>query len=59
MATVVRHEFLGSTFWFVLLCLTGIGIPMAVLYLLNGTITVHHEVEEPEALIDQLRYKAV
>ena len=41
MAKIVRHEFIGSPIIFFALCLSGIGIPLAILYLITGTVTVH------------------
>jgi hypothetical protein len=45
MATVARYEFMGSWILFSLLCITGVGIPVAILYLLNGTIRVEEQVD--------------
>jgi len=40
MATISRYEFTGSWIFFWFLCITGVGIPVAILYLLNGTIRI-------------------
>jgi len=53
MPKIIRYQFMGSTFWFWLLCITTIGIPIALLYLLNGTIRVEHELKDPERFIEE------
>lgn len=55
MPKIVRHEFMGSTIVFWLLCLTAVMIPVAILYLVNGTIRIEHEVDEPEEFVKQYR----
>lgn len=55
MAKVVRYEFLGSVFWFCLLCLTVIGIPLALLHLMDGTVRFEEDVRDPTALLDAYR----
>ncbi len=37
MSRIVRYQFVGSWLWFWLLCITGVGIPFAILQLVNGT----------------------
>jgi hypothetical protein len=54
MSKIVRYEFEGSWILFQLLCVTLIGIPYAVLYLLNGTVRIETEVDDPERLVQQL-----
>lgn len=56
MAKIIRYQFMGSmlVFWF--LCITGIGIPIAILYLINGTIRLEDEVLDPERFVEE--YKA-
>ncbi|NIM49277.1 MAG: hypothetical protein GTN78_19860 [Gemmatimonadales bacterium] len=56
MAKIVRHEFMGSAIIFYLLCLSVIGIPAAVLYMLAGTVTVEEDIEDPTEFLRQ--YKA-
>ena len=51
MAKVRRNEFMGSTVIFWLLCITIIGIPVAVLYLINGTLTVEEDIDDSEEFI--------
>ncbi|MGC9950926.1 MAG: hypothetical protein ABSF64_31560 [Bryobacteraceae bacterium] len=51
MSRVVRNEFMGSWLLFSLLCLTVIGIPLAVLYLVTCTIRVETEMQDPEGFV--------
>ena len=55
MAKLVRCEFMGSpiVFWF--LCVTIILIPVAIVYLVNGTVRVEHDVDDPEKFIEDFR----
>lgn len=55
MAKFVRHEFMGSEILFILLCLSGIGIPFAILYLISDTVTVEEEVENPTEFLVQYK----
>jgi len=55
MSNIVRYEFMGSWLLFWLLCMTGIGIPFAVLYLLNGTLRIENEVADPEQFVSAFR----
>ena len=55
MGKIVRHEFLGSRFLFILLCLTGIGIPAAVLYLIKATVTIEEELDNPTEFLEAFR----
>ncbi len=55
MATISRYEFMGSWLYFWLLCVTGVGLPVAFLYLLNGTIHVQEQVEDGEAAVSAVR----
>ena len=55
MSKIVRYDFMGSWIYFWLLCITGIGIPFALLYLLNGTIQTHTEVSDPERFVQEFR----
>jgi hypothetical protein len=55
MATISRYEFMGNWFYFWLLCITAIGLPLAVLYLLNGTIRVEEQVADAEGVVSALR----
>jgi hypothetical protein len=55
MATISRYEFMGSWLYFWLFCITGVGIPLAVLYLLNGTVRVETQVDDGERAVSALR----
>ena len=56
MSRIVRHEFLGSWLWFWFCCVTGVLIPYALLYLINGTVKIETEMEDPEAFL--IAYRA-
>ena len=47
MGSITRYDFLGSEILFVLLALTGVGIPVAILYLLRNTVAIEEKMENP------------
>ena len=58
MGKVVWHEFVGSWFIFILLCLlclTIVGIPVAILYLVEHVVTVEEEMKNPSEFMDNFR----
>jgi hypothetical protein len=55
MSKVVRHEFVGSWIWFWVLCVTVVLLPIGVLYLIEGTVVIETEMEDPEAFIAAYR----
>jgi hypothetical protein len=55
MSKVVRYQFMGSWFWFWLLCVSAVGIPFAILYLLNGTVRLESELSDPEEFVEAYR----
>ena len=55
MARIVRHEFLGSMLGFWFLCITGIGIPLAIVYLLGMTVRIEEEIENPTEFVEKFR----
>jgi len=55
MGKIVYHEFLGSRLLFLLLCLSGIGLPIAVIYLLEYTVTVEESMESPSEYLASRR----
>lgn len=57
MGKIIRHEFLGSRALVVLLCMTVIGIPIAVIHLIEGFVTIEEEVPDPTAFLDAYRRK--
>lgn len=52
---IVRYEFMGSWLFFWLLCITVFGLPVALLYPLNGTIRIEKEMDDPERFIERYR----
>ena len=55
MSNIVRYEFMGSWLWFWLLCISGIGIPVAFLYVLTGTFRIQTEMADPEEFVSTFR----
>ena len=55
MSKVVHYEFMGSWLIFGLLFLSGIGMPFAILYLLEGIIRTDTEIPNPEEFVAALR----
>ena len=55
MSNIVRYEFMGSTIVFWLLCVTVVLIPVAIVYLVNGTIRIENDLDEPEEFVEQFR----
>jgi hypothetical protein len=57
----VRREFTGSRTIFAILALTGIGVPFAVLYLVDNTVEIHTRVENGEEAFAKIQagHKAV
>ena len=54
MSKIVRYRFMGSWIWFWLLCISGIGLPIAALYLLTGTIRMDTDMDNPEQVVEDL-----
>jgi hypothetical protein len=55
MSKVIRYEFMGSWMLFWLLGISIIGIPLAILYLMNGTIRIEDELDDPEQFLAEFR----
>ena len=55
MDKIVRRQFLGNWIVFWLLCITILGIPVAVLYLIDGMITIEQQVEDANAVMEIYR----
>lgn len=55
MAKIIRREFMGNWILFWLLCVTIFLIPIAILYLVTGTVTIEDEIENPEEFVRQYR----
>lgn len=57
MGKIIRHEFLGNRFVVFLLCLSGVGIPWALLHVLEGLVTIEEELEDPTAFLEEHKRK--
>ena len=55
MSNVVRYEFVGNWLLFWLLCVTVIGVPIGVLYLMGATLRIETAMDDPEAFIAAYR----
>jgi hypothetical protein len=55
MSKVIRHQFMGSWLLFWLMSVTVIGIPLAILYLIEGTVRIDTEMEDPEKFIAEYK----
>ncbi len=55
MARIRRFEFKGSGVLFWLMCLSIICIPLAVLYLIDWTIVIDEEVDDPQGFVKAFR----
>ncbi|MCC6699827.1 MAG: hypothetical protein IT365_29660 [Candidatus Hydrogenedentes bacterium] len=55
MGRIVRYQFLGSDLFFWLLCMTIVGIPIAVLYLINSTVAIEEDLPNPTEFLEQFR----
>lgn len=55
MSKIVRYEFMGSWVLFWALCVSVVGIPLALLYLVNGTVRIDQELADPEAFVAAFR----
>jgi hypothetical protein len=55
MSKIVRYEFMGNWWVVGLLCITGIGLPLAIVYLVYGTIRIESELGNPEEFVHEYR----
>ena len=55
MSKIVRRQFLGSWVLFFVLCLSILGIPIAILYYKESMIVIEEELENPSAFLDAYR----
>jgi hypothetical protein len=55
MSKIVRYEFGGNWLVFWLLCLTGVGIPIAVILFVNGLVRIDTEMKDPEEFLAAYR----
>jgi hypothetical protein len=54
MGKIVRRQFVGSRILFFLLCVLGVTIPFALIYLLEATVTIEDEMDDPEKFMAAL-----
>ncbi len=52
-------EVVGNRWLLFLLFILGITIPFAILYLLEATVTVETEIDNPEEFMDSLRKRKI
>jgi len=52
MDRIKRRQFVGNYLIFLILCLTGVLIPIAILYLINCTIEIEYEVSDAEEFME-------
>ncbi|HYK89031.1 MAG TPA: hypothetical protein VE398_09685 [Acidobacteriota bacterium] len=55
MSKIVRVEFVGKRWLFWLLFFSGIAMPYAILYLLEGTVRVEEEIEDATQFLQDFR----
>lgn len=55
MDKIIRREFTGNWLLFGALALTGIGLPFAVLYLINSTVEIHTEIKDGEEAFEKIK----
>ena len=57
MSEIVRYRFMENWWWFWVLWVSVIGLPLAVLYLLTGTVRMGTAVDDPERIAEDLYIK--
>jgi len=57
MSKLVRREFIGNRIVLLLLGISLVGIPLAILYIIDNTIEIHTEFEDPEAFLTKFKSK--
>jgi uncharacterized membrane protein len=55
VSKIVRYEFMGNWFIFWLLVITCLGIPIAFLHILNSTVRIETEMDNPEEVLANFR----
>ena len=55
MNKIIRREFLGSWVLFLGLCVSIVGIPIAILYYKESMVIVEEELEDPSAFLQAYR----
>jgi len=55
MARIVRREFVGSRLLLFALLVFPLAFPFGIIYLLEATVTVDEELENPQTFLDAFR----
>lgn len=55
MAKIVRREFVGSRLLLFFLFIIPLCFPFAIIYLIESTVTVEEEMENPTAFLEAFR----
>ena len=55
MEKIVRIQFMGNWIIFWLLCISIVGVPMAILYFVNSSMKIDSEVPDAEEFVKQFR----
>ncbi len=55
MSKVIRREFVGNKLLFWFLVLVPFFIPFAIIYLIEATVTIEDDLEDPEKFIADFR----
>jgi hypothetical protein len=59
MGSIVRLEFMGSWLFVVILCLTVVGIPLAVVYMTYYTVIVIESLPNPSDFVEKWKARRV
>lgn len=55
MSKITRNEFMGNWWVFWLLCISVLGLPLAFLYVLTGTIRIEENIDDAERFVEEFR----
>jgi hypothetical protein len=55
MGKIIRREFLGSRARLILMCITVIGIPSAIIYFVESTVTIEEDLDDPTEFVEKFR----
>lgn len=55
MGKIVRYEFIGSPMLFWLMCISLVGIPRAILYLIEATVGIEESLDDPTEFLEKYR----
>ena len=53
MSKIVRYVFMGNVFLFWLLFISGIGMPFAILYLMQRTVRIEEDIQDPQRFVER------